>query len=146
MINLYRLEGFMINQVGSPRDLGGRPLGTLYATTRGDNRRNQLDHDYRHVLSPPKKSESESSKSLKQSLKSLSTITLRCTYQEKLTMEEVKWNGFPSVGTFQLFKSICSFLWHFKNIYLIFINFVLTRYHVCLVVAYDKASGKAHRF
>ena len=96
-----------------------------------------------------RKKMNESSKSLKQSLKSLSTITLRCTYQEKLTMEEVKWNGFPSVGTFQLFKSICSFLWHFKNIYLIFlllINFFLTRYHVCLVVAYDKASGKAHRF
>ena len=25
-------------------------------------------------------------------------------------------------------------------------NYFLTRYHVCLVVTYDKASGKAHRF
>ena len=57
--------------------------------------------------------------------------------QARLTMEEVKWSAFPFDGIpipIDLFPKC-----HYINI------LEPCRYHVCLVVSYDRSSGKAHR-
>ena len=60
-----------------------------------------------------------------------------CHPQARLTMEEVKWSAFP-------FDGIPIPIDRFPKCH--YINILEPcRYHVCLVVSYDRSSGKAHR-
>ena len=115
-------------KVGSPRDLGGRPLGTLYATTRGTI----TSRCYTCVYLSLSKYDCKN-----MILHKRISIGWLCHPQARLTMEEVKWSAFPFDGIpipIDLFPKC-----HYINI------LEPCRYHVCLVVSYDRSSGKAHR-
>ena len=79
----------LVYKVGSPRDLGGRPLGTLYATTRGTITSRCYTCVY---LSLPKYD--------CKNMILYKRISMRwlCPPQARLTMEEVKWSAFPFDG------------------------------------------------
>ena len=79
----------VVYKVGSPRDLGGRPLGTLYATTRGTITSRCYTCVY---LSLPK----YDCKNM--ILYKRISMGWLCPPQARLTMEEVKWSAFPFDG------------------------------------------------